>query len=214
MVSLKSNRIVQLLSQSAMKSFLPATPHGRNRPATGQTTQGDARGQSCLMGWGEHIPWHLSHAALHGSCAWRRWGEREKLLLIKLSSLLPGYSCHVLVFTAFLLPPNNCTHSIYSTTHKTRSLSLVYVTKPKISKRFPEANADLCSFLLVMWVSKWNCLPKELFFLLDFILWKKKLLQLQCFPLLFQYISREFFFFYLILEPHNSWKRCWKVRCS
>lgn len=122
---------------TALKPFPSATPHDRNTPATGQGTPGHARGQnshgkrSTFLG-----TWHMQLwiAAVPGM--WK-WGERQKLLHIKLSSLLPGYSCHMLVFTAFLLPPNNCTPSIYSPTYKTRSLSLVYATKLEISGRSP-----------------------------------------------------------------------------
>lgn len=136
-------------------------------------------------------------AAVPGT--WKR-GAREKLLHVKLSSLLPGYFCHMLVFTAFLLPPNDCTHSIYSTTYKTRSVSLVYAIKSlKFQEDAPGANADLCSFLLITWVSKWNCaFPEKLSFSFIFVVWKKMLLQLQCFPPPFLYISRGGFLF-------NSW---------
>lgn len=99
MVSLKSNRIVQLLTQSAMKSFSPATLHDRNTPATGQITPGDATGARLSEERG-HFPWNLSHAALDGSSAWHVEMRREtkavahKVVIFPPRLLLPHVGFH------------------------------------------------------------------------------------------------------------------------
>lgn len=87
-VSVKSNRIVQLLSQSARKSFPPAKPHGENTPATGQIKWGDATGPGS-HGRGEHLPWHLSHAALDGSCAWHVETRSERKAVARKAVISP-----------------------------------------------------------------------------------------------------------------------------
>lgn len=101
-----------------MESFPPASHMMGNTPATSRITQVT---QWCKAVMGEgYIPWHLSNATLllWMSAVLGTWnlGAREKPLHIKSSSLFQGYFCHMLVFTAFLLLPKNCTHIIYSTT--------------------------------------------------------------------------------------------------
>lgn len=78
MVSLKSSRIVQLLSQSAMKSFPPATPHGGNTPATGQAAQGDAMGAKHSWERGTYSLAPGTCSSAQQLCLARRNGEREK----------------------------------------------------------------------------------------------------------------------------------------
>lgn len=84
---------------TAMKPFPPAMPHDRNTPATGQRTPRDARGQRS-HGRGEHIPWHLAHAALDGSCAWHMEMRREtkaaahKVVIAPPGLLLPHVGFH------------------------------------------------------------------------------------------------------------------------
>lgn len=165
------------------------------------------RGQA-LMGEGStflgtcHM--QLWMAAVPGT--WKR-GAREKLLHVKLSSLLPGYFCHMLVFTAFLLPPSDCTHSIYSTTYKTRSVSLVYAIKSlKFQEDAPGANA-ICA--VSYWLREWasGIAPSQRSCLSPSFLSCGKKCYSNCSAfLLLSYILAEVVFC-LILESHNSWKR-------
>lgn len=77
-VSVKNNRLVQLLSQSARKSFPPAKPHGGNTPATGQIKRGGCN--RARLSWERGTP---SLAPVTCSSGWqlclaRGNEEREK----------------------------------------------------------------------------------------------------------------------------------------
>lgn len=106
-----------------MASFPPASHMMGNTPAAGQLVPVM---QQCkaLIGEGHSNAALLWMSALPGS--WNR-GTRQQLLHMKSSSLLPGYFCHMLVFTAFLLLLNNCTHSIYSTACMQTDQCLLYM---------------------------------------------------------------------------------------
>lgn len=83
---------------------------------------------------GVHSPWHLSKCSsstLGVSCAWHvELRCNKEAVAHKLSSLLCGYFCHMLVFTAFLLLSNNFTHSIYPTAcRQTDQCLFLYVIK-------------------------------------------------------------------------------------
>lgn len=128
------------------------------------------------MQWGqstpgreEHIPWHLARAALHSSCAWHaetgseRKAAAHKVVISPPRLLLPHVGFHSISIASQQL---HTQHLFY---HKTRSLALDCAAKLNISGRSPWSQCwSYWIFLLNMWVSKWNCLPRAVVFLLHF----------------------------------------------